>query len=83
MTKDIESRVINVTANVLSIDPSKITLDSSLANDLGADSLDSLELIMAFEAEFDSLIPEQDANKILTIRDAVNYIETKLSENKA
>lgn len=83
MTNDIESRVINVTAQALSVDREKITLDSSFTNDLGADSLDSVEFMMALEAEFksdDLEIPDGDAAKIATVRDAVTYIKNKLSE---
>jgi acyl carrier protein len=81
MTSDIESRVINVTAQVLKVDQAKVTPDSSFTNDLGADSLDSVELMMAFEAEFNNLnIPDEDATKIATVRDAVDYIKTKMSE---
>lgn len=83
MTSDIESRVINVTAQVLKVDQSKVTPDSSFTNDLGADSLDSVELMMAFEAEFQSNnlnIPDEDAAKIATVRNAIDYIKTKISE---
>jgi acyl carrier protein len=83
MTSDIESRVINVTAQVLKVDQSKVTPDSSFTNDLGADSLDSVELMMAFEAEFNSNnlnIPDEDAAKIATVRNAIDYIKTKISE---
>ena len=81
MTTDIESRVMAVTAQVLKVDQAKITPDSSFTNDLGADSLDSVELMMAFEAEFNNInIPDEDATKIATVRDAANYIKKKMSE---
>lgn len=82
-TSEIESRVINVTAQALNVDSTKITLDSSFTNDLGADSLDSVELMMALEAEFQSNnldIPDEDAAKISTVGDAVRYIQKKISE---
>lgn len=78
MTTDIESRVIAIAENVLKA--KHITPDSSFTNDLGADSLDSVELMMAFEAEFNINIPDEDATKIATVRDAVNYVKTKMSE---
>lgn len=77
---EVEERVINVIAQALNVDKTKITLDSSLTNDLGADSLDSVEVMMALEAEFQASnlnIPDEDAAKISTVREAVNYIKEK------
>lgn len=59
----------------LGVDDSKVTLDASFADDLGADSLDIVDLIMAFEQEFDIEIPDEEAEKISTVGDAVNYIK--------
>ncbi|MEY3197173.1 MAG: Acyl carrier protein [Pseudomonadota bacterium] len=78
-TDDVESRVINVTAQVLKVDPSKVTLDASFTNDLGADSLDTVEMMMAIEAEFGCDIPDEDAGKIATVRDAVDYVKNRIS----
>ena len=68
-------KVKAIIAKELNIDESKITLESSLSEDLGADSLDAVELIMALEEEFDIEVPETDADKIVTVGDAVEYIK--------
>ena len=68
-------KVKKLIAEQLSIDESKITEDSRLIEDLGADSLDTVELVMAFEEEFGCEIPDEEAEKIQTVQDAVNYIE--------
>ena len=73
---DIEARVKKIVAKNLDIDDdSRITADSHFVDDLGADSLDQVELVMAFEEEFDTEIPDDAAEKIQTIADAVRYIE--------
>ena len=59
----------------LSIDPEEITMESSFIDDLGADSLDIVELLMALEEEFDIEIPDEDAEKLVTVGDAVDYIK--------
>lgn len=64
-----------IVARELKIDPEKITLDSAFVDDLGADSLDMVELVMALEDEFGISISDEEAQKIRTIRDAVEYIE--------
>jgi acyl carrier protein len=71
---DIESKIIKITAQTLGIEESKVTSESRFVNDLGADSLDTVELMMAIEAEFDCNIPDEEASKIVTISDAVNYV---------
>ena len=76
---------INVTVNEIIIDKlgveeSKITLDAKFIDDLGADSLDTVELIMQFEEEFNIEIPDEDAEKITTVGKAIDYIESKLAE---
>lgn len=74
---DIEARVKKIVAKNLDIDDeSRITADSSFVDDLGADSLDQVELVMGFEEEFDIEIPDDAAEKIKKISDAVQYIET-------
>lgn len=72
---DIDSRVIKIVAEHLSVEESKIGLESSFIDDLGADSLDLVELVMAFEEEFSIEIPDDAAEKISKVSDAVNYIK--------
>ena len=69
--------VKKIVADHLGIDEAKVTDDSSFIDDLGADSLDTVELVMAFEEEFGSEISDSDAEKILTVGDAVKFIENK------
>ena len=64
-----------VVVDQLSVDEALVTTEASLTADLGADSLDTVELVMAFEAEFGCEIPDEEAEKIQTVQDAVNYIE--------
>ena len=61
----------------LGVDEDQVTEDASFIDDLGADSLDTVELIMAFEEEFDIEIPDEDAQKIKTVKDVMDYIESK------
>ena len=67
-------RIKKIIVDQLGVDESKITENSSFVDDLGADSLDIVELIMAFEEEFDIEIPDEDAEKIKTVGDAVKYL---------
>jgi len=67
-------RVKKIIVDQLGVDESKITESSSFVDDLGADSLDIVELIMAFEEEFDVEIPDEDAEKIKTVGDAITYL---------
>jgi len=67
-------RVKKIIVDQLGVDVSKITQESSFVDDLGADSLDIVELIMAFEEEFDIEIPDEDAEKIKTVGDAIKYL---------
>ena len=69
-------RVKNVIVDQLSVDADEVTLESSFVDDLGADSLDVVELIMGLETEFDIEIPDEDAEKISTVGDAVEYIKS-------
>ncbi|WP_425432335.1 acyl carrier protein [Halanaerobium salsuginis] len=71
----MKSRVIEIVAEELAVDVDEINEDSSFIDDLGADSLDVVELVMAFEEEFDVEIPDEDAEDIRTVDDAVNYLE--------
>lgn len=75
MSENIEQKIIKIVAETLKIDAEKISLDSKIIDDLGADSLDSVELMMAIEAAFDCDIPDQDAAKIATVADAVKYVQ--------
>lgn len=70
----VESRVIKMVAEQLGVKEEEVQVSSSFVEDLGADSLDTVELIMALEEEFDAEIPDEDAEKIATVEDAINYI---------
>ncbi len=72
---DVSSRVKKIVADQLGIDEAKVTDEASFIDDLGADSLDTVELVMAFEEEFDTEIPEDEAEEISTVGDAVKFIE--------
>jgi acyl carrier protein len=74
---DIAERVRKIVVEHLGVDEAKVTDGASFIDDLGADSLDTVELVMAFEAEFGCEIPDDAAEKILTVKDAINYIESK------
>ena len=74
MANDVESRVKTIIVEKLGVDEADVTRDASFTNDLGADSLDTVELIMEFEKEFDMTIPDEDAEKIATVGDAVDYV---------
>ena len=77
MSDDIKSKVKKIVADHLGIDEEKVTDEASFIDDLGADSLDTVELVMAFEEEFGSEISDSQAEKILTVGDAVKFIEGK------
>ncbi|MDD2562771.1 MAG: acyl carrier protein [Salinivirgaceae bacterium] len=72
---DIASRVKSIIVDKLGVDESEVTPTASFTNDLGADSLDTVELIMEFEKEFNIAIPDDQAEKIGTVGDAISYIE--------
>ena len=72
---DIPARVKKIVVEHLGVDEEKVTDGASFIDDLGADSLDTVELVMAFEEEFGCEIPDDAAEKILTVKDAINYIE--------
>ena len=71
---DILDRVRKICINLLKVDADKVTPEANFIDDLGGDSLDAVELIMAFEEEFKVEIPDADAEKIRTVQDAVSYI---------
>lgn len=77
MASDIEETVKSIIVDKLGVDESDVTSDASFTNDLGADSLDTVELIMEFEKEFDLTIPDEEAEDIATVGDAVDYLEEK------
>jgi acyl carrier protein len=72
---DIKSKVTKIIVDKLGVDESEVTTEASFTNDLGADSLDTVELIMEFEKEFNIAIPDDQAEKIGTVGQAVEYIE--------
>ena len=76
---NVEERVLNIVCEQLGTTRDKITQETSFINDLGADSLDTVELVMEFEDEFEINIPDEDAEKIQSVGDAVKYIQSKLS----
>jgi len=75
---EIIERVQGIIAEKLSVNPADVTPEKSFTNDLGADSLDTVEMIMEFEKEFEISIPDDQAEKISTVGDAVEYIKSKL-----
>lgn len=76
-TKEIYERVRKVIAEVLSLDEEKITMDSKIVDDLGAESLDLVTMLMEFEDEFNRKIPDEDAERLMTVKDTVEYIMEK------
>jgi acyl carrier protein len=76
----VEERVMKVVAEQLGVELSEVTPEASFTDDLGADSLDTVELVMAFEEEFDVEIPDEDAEKMNVVKDAVSYLKGKLGE---
>ena len=78
--EDIKKNVFKLVSDHLAVEEAKITPESKFVEDLGADSLDTVELVMVLEDEFDCEIPDEDAEKITTVGDAIAYIEKKQSE---
>ena len=79
MTKDVSSKVKKMVADHLGVEELKVTEEANFVDDLGADSLDTVELVMAFEEEFGSEISDSEAEKILTVGDAIKFIESRAS----
>ncbi len=79
-TNEIEARVRKIVIEQLGVKEEEVTNDASFVDDLGADSLDTVELVMALEEEFETLIPDEDAEKIITIKDAVNYVVSRMEK---
>jgi acyl carrier protein len=76
---DVEAKVKEIIINKLGVEASQITPEASFTNDLGADSLDTVELVMEFEKAFNLQIPDENAEKISTVGDAVKYLSGKVS----
>jgi len=75
---DIESQVKEIIVEQLGVDEAQVAAEASFIDDLGADSLDTVELVMDFEEKFDIEIPDEDAEKMRTVGDAVDYLNSKL-----
>jgi acyl carrier protein len=80
--EEIEQKVISIVSSQMSRDAKEITRETSFINDLGADSLDTVELVMEFEDAFDLSIPDEEAEKIQTVGQAVDYIQNNLNSEK-
>ena len=77
---EIETRVKKIVVEQLGVKEEEVTVDASFVDDLGADSLDTVELVMALEEEFETEIQDEDDEKIITIKDAVNYIVSRMEK---
>lgn len=75
MSDNIESQVIDIIVEQLGVDREKVTPEAKFIDDLGADSLDTVELVMAFEEKFSLEVPDEDAEKLRSVSDVVKYIE--------
>ena len=78
--KSIEEKVKDIIVEQLGVNPEQVTPTAAFIEDLGADSLDTVELVMAFEEEFAVEVPDEDAEKLLTVGDVVKYIEEKTAK---
>ena len=77
---EIEQKVIDIVAEQMGVDKAEITRDTSFINDLNADSLDTVELVMEFEDEFEMSIPDEEAEKIQTVGQAIEYLEANTQQ---
>ena len=75
--ESIEQRVKKIIAEQLGVNPAEIKNESSFVEDLGADSLDTVELVMALEEEFETEIPDEEAEKITTVQQAINFVQSR------
>jgi acyl carrier protein len=80
MSNSLEERVKDIIVEELGVEREKLTSEASFMEDLGADSLDTVELVMAFEKEFDIDIPDEEAEKLRTVGDALKYLHEKLGK---
>ena len=78
--KQLEEKVKDIIVEELGVERDKLTADASFMEDLGADSLDTVELVMAFEKEFDIFIPDEEAEKLRTVGDAMKYLHDKMGK---
>jgi len=78
----VEERVKNIVVEQLGVEPEQVTTEASFVDDLGADSLDNVELVMALEEEFGMEIPDEEAEKIRTVGEAINYINSAAEQKK-
>ena len=74
---NVEERVKQIVVEQLGVSEDEVTADASFGDDLGADSLDTVELVMALEEEFNTEIPDEDAEKITTVQEAIDYINSR------
>ncbi|MBI1869655.1 MAG: acyl carrier protein [Chlamydiae bacterium] len=79
----VEEKVKKIIVEQLGVNPEEVTPEASFIEDLGADSLDTVELVMAFEEEFDAEIPDEDAERLKTVGDTIRYIEEKQKSKSA
>ena len=77
---NVEEKVKDIIVEELGVEREKLTSEASFMDDLGADSLDTVELVMAFEKEFDIDIPDEDAEKLRTVGEAMNYLHQKIGK---
>ncbi|MFQ6093971.1 MAG: acyl carrier protein [bacterium] len=82
MPQQLEERIKEIIVEQLGVDANEVTDEASFIEDLGADSLDTVELVMAFEEEFDIEIPDEDAEKLTTVGLATEYLKEKLQEKE-
>ncbi len=80
MAEDIQQKVVDLIVDQLGVDADSVTPQAHFIDDLGADSLDTVELVMAFEEEFDMEVPDEDAEKLETVSDVTDYLKQRLSE---
>ncbi len=82
MSDNIEAKVKEIIINELGVEPEKVTPEASFVEDLGADSLDTVELVMAFEEEFGIEIPDEEAEQLQTVADAIRYLQEHKGEGE-
>ena len=80
-TVEIQEKVIQIVSEQMSVDKKEISRDTSFVNDLNADSLDTVELVMELEDEFDLTIPDEEAEKLKTVGEAIDYIQKHIEAN--